>query len=78
MIPAARQRVRVEGRAGLFFVLCVDQEHGCADLVELNSVTLVDVVPFERILPVHPEMGRNTRHRAHTHRRKRISRFAAY
>jgi len=56
MIPASRQRVRVEGRSGLFFVLSVNEEYGCADLVELNSATLVEAVRFERILPVHLEM----------------------
>jgi hypothetical protein len=56
MIPAARQSVCVEGRSGLYFVLTVNQEYGYADLVELDSVTLVEGVRFERILPVHPEM----------------------
>ena len=77
MIPAARQRVCVEGRTGLYFVLSVNHEYRYADLVDLDSATLVDAIPFERILPAHPEMDRNTRHRTHTHRRKRMSRFGA-
>jgi len=54
MIPAARERVSVEGRSGVFFVLTVNEETGYADLVELDlppSATLVDAVRFERILP---------------------------
>jgi len=51
MIPAARQRVRVKGRTGVFFVLTVNQDIGYADLVELDSATLVEAVRFERILP---------------------------
>jgi hypothetical protein len=34
MIPAARERVSVEGRSGVFFVLTVNEETGYADLVE--------------------------------------------
>jgi hypothetical protein len=56
MIPAARQRVCVEGRTGLYFVLSVNQEYGCADLLDLNSMTLVEAVRFERIVPAHPEI----------------------
>jgi len=56
MIPAARQRVRVEGRTGLYFVLSVNQEYGCADLLKLDSVILVEAVRFESIVPVHPEI----------------------
>ncbi len=59
MIPAARQRVRVEGRAGVFFVLTVNQDIGYADLVELNSATLVEAVRFERILPFFYVIGRD-------------------
>jgi len=51
MIPAARQRVCVEGRSGVFFVLTVNQDSGYADLVELNSATLVEAVRFESLLP---------------------------
>jgi hypothetical protein len=51
MIPAARQRVCVKGRSGVFYVLTVNQDSGCADLVELNSATLVEAVRFENILP---------------------------
>ena len=57
MIPAARQRVCVEGRSGVFFVLTVNRETGYADLVELNSATLVEDVRFERILPFHHQIG---------------------
>jgi hypothetical protein len=56
MIPAARQRVRIEGRTGLYFVLAVNQEFGYAELLELDSLTLVDGVRFESILPAHPEL----------------------
>jgi hypothetical protein len=51
MIPAARQRVCVKSRSGVFYVLTVNQEIGYADLVELNSATLVEAVRFENILP---------------------------
>jgi hypothetical protein len=56
MIPAARQRVRVEGGTGLYFVLAVNHEYGYAELLDLDSLTLLDGVLFERILPVRPEM----------------------
>jgi|HubBroStandDraft_3_1064219.scaffolds.fasta_scaffold985683_2 hypothetical protein len=51
MIPGARQRVCVKGRSGVFYVLTVNQDIGYADLVELNSATLVEAVRFESILP---------------------------
>ena len=54
LIPAARQRVLVRDRAGLYFVLTVYQESGCADLVELESATLVEGVQFDKILPLSP------------------------
>ena len=61
MIPAARQRVRVEGRTGVFFVLTVNQDLGYADLVELNSATLVEAVRFERISRSSMWLGRTSR-----------------
>jgi len=56
MIPAARQRVRVVGHDGVFFVLTVNQDVGYADLVELGSATLFEAVLLERILPFHHEV----------------------
>jgi len=56
MIPAPRQRVRVEGSAGLYFVLAVNHEYRYAELLDLDLLTLLDGVLFERILPVRPEM----------------------
>lgn len=52
MEPVARQHVRLKGRPGLYFVLCVYTEYGFAELVELHTATLVEGVPFNRIMPI--------------------------
>ena len=52
MVPAAHERVLVKGRGGLYLVLTVNQEYGYADLVELDSATLVEGVQFDKILPL--------------------------
>lgn len=36
-IPAARQRVRVHGRTGVYFVLAVDRESELAYVVRVNN-----------------------------------------
>jgi hypothetical protein len=36
-IPAARERVRVRGRGGVFFVLAVDREEELAHLVSVDN-----------------------------------------
>lgn len=59
MIPTARQRVRVDGHPGMYFVLTANYDLGYAELVELNSATLLEAVKFERILPLRPESEAN-------------------
>lgn len=44
MIPAACQRVCVEGRPGVYFVLSVNREYRYAEWVEVDSATLVDAI----------------------------------
>lgn len=52
MVPTARERVLVKGRGGAYLVLTVYQEYGYADLVDLDSATLVEGVQFDKILPL--------------------------
>ena len=53
MIPAARQRVKIEGQTGVFLVVWVDSERCTADLIPLTQGNLVETVPFSRIRPLH-------------------------
>jgi len=54
MIPAARQRVAVEGRdEEVFLVLWVDHEHQAAELVPLIDGDRLETVPFSLIRPWH-------------------------
>lgn len=50
MIPAPRDRVFIKGRDCPYFVLNVNRESGYADLVDLKSATLIEEVPFDKIL----------------------------
>jgi hypothetical protein len=53
MVPAARQRVAVEGRNEVFLVLWVDHEHQAAELVPLINGDRLETVPFSSIRPWH-------------------------
>jgi len=56
-IPVVRERVRIEGRAGLFLVVRVDQDEEMAELVGLDREDLIssEVVPFSKLLPYKPD-----------------------
>jgi hypothetical protein len=53
-IPAARERVRVRGRAGVFFVLAVDREEEVAHVIsvetESESQQHVETVQFTTLV----------------------------
>ncbi|HEY3705130.1 MAG TPA: hypothetical protein VGL22_08720 [Terracidiphilus sp.] len=51
--PATRERVRVEGRDGLFLVVWVDVELQIADVIPLVQGDAVFSVPFTEIRPLH-------------------------
>ena len=51
MIPAQRERVRIRGRMGVYFVLGVDLEGGFASLLNLADAMRLEDVPFARIEP---------------------------
>jgi hypothetical protein len=55
MIPAERERVRLRGRSGVFFVLGVDLEGGFASLLNLENAMHLEDVPFGRIEPLRFE-----------------------
>lgn len=49
-VPSARERVRLAGRRELFFVLAVDLEHCCADVIPLDGMAYVEHgLPFASI-----------------------------
>jgi hypothetical protein len=50
-VPAARERVHVEGRSQSYFVLAVDRPSGVATLVDLRGPGYVDEVPFAKLMP---------------------------
>lgn len=56
-IPVVRERVRIEGRAGLFLVMRVDHGAEIAELVGLDAEAYVssEEVPFAVLLPYKPE-----------------------
>ena len=52
-VPAARERVEVDGHSGEFLVICVDCDEGSAALVALDgSASLMETVPFESLRPL--------------------------
>lgn len=51
MIPAECERVRIRGRAGVYFVLGVSLEGGFACLLNLADAMRLEDVPFARIEP---------------------------
>ncbi|HEV2383605.1 MAG TPA: hypothetical protein VG206_27930 [Terriglobia bacterium] len=51
MIPSQRERVRIRGRMGVYFVLGVDLEAGFASLLNLQDAMRLEDVPFARIEP---------------------------
>lgn len=55
MIPAVRQRVRVEGRDGLFLVVWVDAEQRIAELTPLAAENVLETVPFAKIRAAHAD-----------------------
>jgi hypothetical protein len=50
-VPAARERVHVEGRSQTYFVLTVDRATGVAYLVDLRGRGDVEEVPFAKLMP---------------------------
>ena len=50
-VPAARERVHVEGRSQLYFVLAVDRPAGMAFLVDLRGPGYVEEICFTRLKP---------------------------
>jgi len=50
-IPAARERVRVEGRTEVYFVLAVDRDEQTAYVVDLRGHGYVEGVRFAAIAP---------------------------
>lgn len=56
-IPAARERVRLEGQEGTFLVVWVDHDRGTADLIPLGEGEVEDSVPFARIRPLEVDSG---------------------
>jgi hypothetical protein len=55
MIPTERERVRLRGRSGVYFVLGVDLERGSASVLNLEDATQLEDVPFARIEPLRSE-----------------------
>lgn len=51
-IPAARERVHIDGCEGVFLVVGVDQERRTVDLIPVSDGDAEDGVPFARIQPV--------------------------
>jgi hypothetical protein len=52
-IPRVRERVRIDGRDGLFLVVWVDHERELADLIPLaDSRALEENIPFHSIRPL--------------------------
>lgn len=52
MVPAARQRVRLSDRGGVYLVLWVDRERGVCDLLELSDIgKLIEQVPWGLLRP---------------------------
>lgn len=56
MIPAERERVRLRGRSGVYFVLGVDLERGFASVLNLEDGMELEDAPFARIEPLHAEV----------------------
>ena len=51
-----RERVRVAGRAEVFFVLAIDADSNTADLIPLNGLAYVEErVPFTKLFPYDEE-----------------------
>jgi hypothetical protein len=52
-IPAVRERVRVQGRKGVFLVVGVDREREVVDVISTSSGGHVDEdIPFASLLPL--------------------------
>lgn len=58
MLPAARQRVHIDGQDGVFLVIWVDVASATAQVVPLVGSDEVLSVPFSQIRPVDGEAFR--------------------
>lgn len=60
-IPAPRQRVRMRGRAGVYFVLAVDHEAEMAYVINVDTDreadSFVETVRFVKLAPLESEAG---------------------
>lgn len=56
MIPTERERVRLKGRSGVYFVLGVNREAGFASLLNLEDAMRLEDAPFARIEPLRFEL----------------------
>ena len=55
-VPAARERVRVDGHPGAFFVLTVNLEAATADLMALDGpIYLLEAVSVSYLRPLNRE-----------------------
>jgi hypothetical protein len=60
-VPAARERVQVAGRPGMFLVVAVDRELGEVDLIPLhNLISVEEGVSFSEIEPYHEDVPLKT------------------
>lgn len=50
-IPLVRERVRIQGRDGLFLVLRVDYRREVADVAQIHTNEVDEDVPFRALLP---------------------------
>lgn len=55
MIPKERERVRLRGRSGVYFVLGVNLEDGFASLLNLQDAMQLEDAPFAWIEPLRFE-----------------------
>jgi hypothetical protein len=61
--PKVGQKVRIEGRAGLYEVVRVDREHRVADATRRgNAHDSERDVPFKSILYVNDDVSKTIRH----------------
>lgn len=59
--PKMGQRVRVEGREGVFVVVRLDRSRRIADLMQAAGTHAIEhELPFDSIRPLHGQPGRNS------------------
>ena len=51
-IPAARERVKVDGQSQTYLVVWIDAERQTADLIPIVQGEVLDGVPFSQICPM--------------------------